>query len=232
MRFNTNNLIVNIDKNLELYFPQNLRARLLNNTWEKAEISMIKYIPKNSVVLELGGCIGVFSGCLNKHISDPKKHLVLEANLDFLTVLKGVKEDNNLSYTAISAILGCHNGQENFYKHPKYSLSGCSKKHANFYIECSVEKYTLSYLETTYSMCFDTICMDIEGGEYTLYQDNFFSDKHIQNIKYLLIEMHGDRFATQDIEGNNLAQTLHNHLCTMFVLKHKTEQSYLYERKL
>jgi len=230
MKFHTNNLIINIDDTLTGYIPKRLRFRLINNEWETQEISMIQHLPANSTVLELGGCLGVFSGVLNKKLSDQHKHIVLEANPDLMTILNQVKIDNDLLYTPINAMLGTISGQQSFYKHPSYALSSCSKKHADFYIECLINQYTINELENKYNMIFDTICMDIEGGEYVLYQEDFFSNKHINNIKYLLIEMHSDKFAPNSVTGSNLAKTLDHHLRQIFTLIDKKGQTYFYQK--
>src|SRR5262245_30697328 len=71
---------------LSFVIPQEMtdfkfRGRFVRGSYEKEERRHLKkYIDADATVLELGACLGVVSCLTNVLLTDPRKHVVVEAN--------------------------------------------------------------------------------------------------------------------------------------------------------
>ena len=79
-KYNTHEVAVDIDDSI---LNQALKKRLIDQTWESEEARSVSLIKKESCVLELGGCIGIVSTVINKHISNPNNQVVCHLPLRY-----------------------------------------------------------------------------------------------------------------------------------------------------
>lgn len=186
-KYNIYGLKINIDDD-KLLNPI-LKNRLKKSKWEEQEAKSVKYISQDACVLELGGCLGIISLLINKKLNNPQKHVVLEVDPKLIPFMEKIKADNDGQYKIENTFLSTSEDVQTVSIHPTHIMgSHLGKKHGFKTIEC--KGVTVSALEKKYNIIFDTIIMDIEGGEYKLYKDGFFSKENMKNIKFLMIELH------------------------------------------
>jgi FkbM family methyltransferase len=186
-KYNTFGLRININDD-KLLNPD-LKNRLKTSAWEKDEAQSAKYIDSNASVLELGGCLGIVSLLINKRLNNPHKHVVLEPNPRLITFMETIKADNDGQYEIVNAFLSTSEETRDFSLHPNHIMGGQLGKRSGFEtVQC--KGVTMSYLEEKYNTTFDAIIMDIEHGEYDLYEKGFFDKDDMKNIKFLMIELH------------------------------------------
>lgn len=65
----------------------------------------IKYLPRDKALIELGGCVGVVSCLINRHLEDPSRHWVLEANPAMLATLQRNRDTNGASFEVLNTAL-------------------------------------------------------------------------------------------------------------------------------
>lgn len=174
----------------------NLKSRLSTYNWESSEVAALVHLPEDSSVLELGGCLGIVSLFIGKKLSDPSKHIVLEPNPKLLGPMEKIKRDNNAQYTILNNFLGPITDEVRpFSLHPNHVMGGRLGKVYSDVVDITGKKFT--DLEQEHNIKFDSIIMDIEGGEYGLYQEKFFEPSLMNRIKFLMIELHPHSQKTQ-----------------------------------
>lgn len=73
---------------------------------ERPEQELVaRFIPSNSVVLELGGNYGATAAIINTKLSDKTKHVIVEPEAHFVNTLLGHRGSLNLHYTPAHGIL-------------------------------------------------------------------------------------------------------------------------------
>jgi len=180
------NVKIFVDKNL---FPVTLYSRFLFNVYEQEEVSLVyNYLKGNETVLELGACIGVVSCVTNKRLSNPKNHVVAEANPELIKYIQHNKELNNCKFSVLNGAVSDLN-ELTFYAYEGRALSGSLMKESTDrpMTEHLIKGYSPRDIEKKYNLKFDTLIMDIEGGEFELI------DKYrdwIKSLKLLMIEFH------------------------------------------
>ena len=166
-----------------------LKNRLRTEVWERDEVDAVRFIDPESCVLELGGCIGITSVVLNKKLKDPNKHVVLEPNHKLIPVMEKIRDDNNAHFNIVNSCLLTEEVDVRFSLHPHHVMAGQLGALPGW--ESTIKtSTTMGTLEERFALQFDTIVMDIEHGEYVLHENNFFSKEGMQNIKFLMIELH------------------------------------------
>lgn len=188
-KYNIHSVIVDIDDGI---LNDILRDRLVRQTWESDEAGAVKLIEKESCVLELGACIGVVSTLINKRISNPSNQVVVEANPRLIQQLNKVKQDNDCGFYVVNGFLSTKSETKDFSIHPNHIMGGrIGKANGREHVKC--KSVTMRQLEEKFLLKFDTIVMDIEGGEYELYQNGFFEKNNLKNIKSMMIEFHNHK---------------------------------------
>ena len=166
-----------------------LKNRLRTEVWERDEVDAVRFIDPESCVLELGGCIGITSVVLNKKLKDPNKHVVLEPNHKLIPVMEKIRDDNNAHFNIVNSCLLTEEVDVRFSLHPHHVMAGQLGTLPGWE-STVITSTTMGALEERFALQFDTIVMDIEHGEYVLHENNFFSKEGMQNIKFLMIELH------------------------------------------
>jgi len=174
-------------------FTKILVDRLNKEEWEIEEAKFIHLIDKNSKVLELGGCLGFISCLVNKQLSNPTQHIVLEANPELIPYLTHNRDINNCSFIIENKVLHQKNDTLNFNV-DKRSILGSNLKglpEGRTKIVYKIPSVTLSNLETQLQNKFDVLICDIEGGEYELI-NNVFTNEFLNQLKFISIEFHSN----------------------------------------
>ena len=142
-----------------------------------------KYLPIDGKILELGGCLGVISCYINKRLKNSSDHIVLEANSDLIPYLEENKDLNNCSFTVFNAIISENNHVDFFISNSIHSSSFLKKSK----IKRNVKGIKIKELQEKCDIKFDTLIMDIEGGEYELLTN---TDFNLLSIKTIIFEAH------------------------------------------
>lgn len=135
-----------------------------------------KYIQSDSVVLELGGRYGTVSAIINKKLSNPLNHVVVEPDQ---AVWASLEKNKAATQSKFHIIKG-------FISNKKLTLEGggygaTQKEDA----ASTISSYTLAEIETKYKLKFNTLVADCEGCLESFLDENpsLYSD-----LRLLLIE--------------------------------------------
>jgi len=152
--------------------------------YEKSECDIVKkFVGKDSNVIELGGCIGVVACVTNRILARPMNHIVVEANPSLIPYITINRENNRCQFKIENCAVSFDNEVE-FY-HGQSMVLGSLCEGAGQCVK--VKGLSFSDIESKHALQFDTVIMDIEGGEFKLIMENtgFFS-----RMKNVILENH------------------------------------------
>jgi FkbM family methyltransferase len=158
-----------------------MRGRFAADTYELPERELVlKHLPPDSRVLELGGCIGVLSCVINGLLRDRAAHVVVEANPSLIPFLKRNRDVNGAEFSIEQCIVS---------RDPEAALAldvnmDSSKRSKDGLI---APTRTFEYIETYYRQSFDALVIDIEGAESDFIREN---KAKLQEIELVVIEFH------------------------------------------
>ncbi len=207
--------------------------RFKNNNYEKDELSLIKYLEKEDNVLELGSCLGYLSVLVSKKV---KNIISIERNPELIDSLQQTKIDNN-----------CHNlyfintiiDKDNIYKEmftydlivagsadrdDKYNPDYNNKWSKNIK-RYNIKTTDIEILEKEYDISFNTLIIDIEGGELQLF--NQYKNYIKKNIKKFIVEVHGRLMKDNDFDQKCL-NILND--CGFNIINNNNGSYYLYKK--
>lgn len=200
--FRKNGLVIHVPFELTDY---KFRGRFVLGTYEKEEATYLeKYLAPDACVLELGSCLGYVSCLTNQLLHDKSKHVVLEANPQLIPWIQKNKDANACSFAIENSIVS-NNPKNTFYLH-HLIVGGSSKRKTAHRIE--VKGVGVADLELKYGLSFDTLVMDIEGGELELFRTQKNS---IQAFRMIFMEVHpfaGILTDEEALECENILQSL------------------------
>jgi len=188
LTYNYRGFVINVEDPRLL--NDGLKSKLHTYNWESHEVAALVHLPADATVLELGGCLGIVSLFIGKKLQDPSRHVVLEPNPRLIPHMERIKNDNGASYTILNNYLGAVSGEiKPFSLHPDHIMGGRlgALPHREV-VEVSGRTYR--DLEAEKGFKFDSVIMDIEGGEYDLYRQEFFSPEMVNKMRFLMIELH------------------------------------------
>ncbi|WMS41655.1 FkbM family methyltransferase [Acuticoccus sp. MNP-M23] len=157
--------------------------RLQSGKYELSERGLVtRHVPKGARVLELGGCIGVVACKLNRHLDDPGQHVVLELDPDVATVLAANGRRNNAGFHVVAGAVSRRRNAR-----VKRLPSVVSTRIVHGKEGEAVAAHTIDGLEKRFGVAFDTLVMDIEGGEVNFVRD--FGDA-LKRFDTVMVEVH------------------------------------------
>ena len=157
--------------------------------YEYHERKLIKeFLSPDSIVLELGGCIGVVSTTINKILLSPEKHIVLEPNPEMVDLLKFNKKINNGKFNIENTIIS--NKSTVFINiYSNFTSSSIYNYNKNYPLKkkksIEVTTTTIEKLQQKYSLLFDVLIMDIEGSELEI-----IKTQNLSQFKLIILEYH------------------------------------------
>lgn len=160
------------------------RGRFVFDTYEKEERTyMSPRLKPDAVVLELGACIGVVSCLTNKLLNNKNQHVVVEANPNLIQPLEQNKQLNNSGFHIENCLIS-NEPESDFFIHDL--IVGGSNLRPTAQKVRMVGK-TIDQLEQQYHLQFDTLVMDIEGGELQLLREE---KAKIKSFNQIFMEIH------------------------------------------
>lgn len=174
-------VFLNIPFNLtDLHF----RGRFTLKRYEKKESEYLKqFLSPNSSVIELGSCLGYISCITNNLLKNKEHHVVLEANPLLIPWIERNKKSNNCAFHIENVIIS-QDVKNDFYIH-NLIVGGSQKRQTANKIE--IEGVSFDYLEDKYNTKFETLILDIEGGELALFRTH---KSKINHFKMIFLETH------------------------------------------
>jgi FkbM family methyltransferase len=158
-----------------------MRGRFAADTYELPERQLIlKHLPSDSSVLELGGCIGVVSCLVNSLLTDRHSHVVVEANPFLIPFLERNRDVNGAKFSVEHCMVT---------RATEATLSLAADMDSSKAGDqgLSVPTRTCENIEASYQLSFDTLIMDIEGAEREFIKENEFL---FQKLKLIVVEFH------------------------------------------
>lgn len=165
-------------------FPRSYRSRLYFDIYEAPERALShRWIPPDASVLELGGCVGVVSCVVNRMLDRPEDHVVVEANPTLIDVLRENRDVNGCSFKIENCIVSTAPESEFYIS----DVMTANRKDSGMGKRIRVDTKTLPALERQYQVRFDTLILDIEGGELEFLTEN--ADR-LDDVNLIILELH------------------------------------------
>jgi FkbM family methyltransferase len=160
-----------------------MRGKFTVDTYELPERVLAKrHLPRTATILELGGCIGVVACVINHLLQQPRRHVVVEANPSIIPTLRRNRDLNGCAFQIVHGAV-THRSQ------PRMSVGKVMDSNQLANIGVEVPALSIESLESTHSLRFDALVMDIEGGEYNLLHENC---DRLSSLNAAIIEFHPD----------------------------------------
>ena len=188
MRYRDQGCVFEIPKQIS---SRRFRGRFLLKTHEWKEVRAVKkYLPADAKVLELGGGLGILAAIVNRRLTDPSAHCVVEPQPALQNVINRNKALNNSQFHLIHGVMGTP-GKTTIHLRPNPMGAGLLRPTGQ---SVEVDAFSFDQIRTKADCDFDTILMDIEGGEYALLAGKEFP---LDGIKLLIIELHPKIIGTE-----------------------------------
>ena len=161
------------------------RGRLLLGLYERPELKLVRrYIERGATVLELGGCLGVVACAINRRLTDGRRHVVLEAHPALSELLRQNRERNGCLFEVHHAAISRQEKIDFFIRDP-FIAGGSTVRMGNRKIEAPTT--SIAALEDSAKLRFDTLFIDIEGGEQAFFEEN---GDILPRMRTIIIEFH------------------------------------------
>ena len=175
-------------------FPRSYRSRLYFDIYEGPERTLAhKWVGRRATVLELGGCVGVVSCVVNRLLESPEKHVVVEANPTLIETLTENRDTNGCAFQIENCILSNATEAEFYISR----VMTANRKDSGVGTRVKVEAQTVEALEVRYGLKFDTLILDIEGGEFEFFTEN--ADR-LGELNLVILELHRNILEPHKVE--------------------------------
>lgn len=175
-------------------FPRSYRSRLYFDIYEAPERTLAhKWISPGASVLELGGCVGVVSCVVNKMLASPENHVVVEANPTLIGLLTENRDTNGCAFRIENCILSRAPKAEFYIA----KVMTANRKDSGVGTRVDVEVRTYEEIENRYAIKFDTLIIDIEGGEFDFFKENA---AHLGELNLVILELHRNILSPHQVQ--------------------------------
>lgn len=145
------------------------RTRFYKDTHEKDERELgKKHIKPGATVLEIGAGIGIVSCFINRCLSDKAQQVSVEANPALIETIELNRDQNNAAF-GIEHCLVSRQEEGTFGVDNCIFISSAEDDKTN---RVTVPVKTVEQIEEQHGLSFDTVFMDIQGGEYGFFREN------------------------------------------------------------
>lgn len=146
------------------------RSEFLLNSYEIPERRLVRrYIPSDATVLELGGCLGILACLVNRRLADPRRHVVFEAHPLVVPYLEANRSRNGCEFQVCQKIVSKADPVAFYLRDPFIGGSSMVRTSGR---RIDVPTTTVAEVERQTGFSFDTLVVDIEGGEYAFFAEN------------------------------------------------------------
>lgn len=172
------------------------KSEFLFDNYEAPERRAVhRFLDPNLPLVEFGGSVGVVSCLANRRLSDPKRHVVVEANPALIPLLEANRDRNGCKFTVLPRVIAYGSEEAVFHSNStNFVGSTALTHHANDTIvgdvleDVKVQTISLQSVLEKYGFDRCTLICDIEGAEATLVEHEYeiIRDK----VMTLIIEVH------------------------------------------
>lgn len=160
------------------------RARFYWDTHEKDERDLVrKHVPADARVLELGACLGVVSCVINRLLHTPAQHVAVEANPALAGILNENRTRNRCAF-AVEICMVSRTSDGTFYQNECLVMSSGHMRQGK---RIEVPVMSVEALEERHGFAFDTVFMDIQGGELEFMREN---RPLLDRCRLMILEVH------------------------------------------
>jgi len=164
------------------------KSLLLLGGYERAERELLKrYLDRSHAVIELGGSIGVVACITNRMLRDPRRHVVVEANPDLISVLTANRDRNGCGFTVLNRALDYGEPSTTFYVDGRDFLASSVQVQTGHAIE--VRSVCLREIVEEYGFDTCSLVCDVEGAEMELVRRE--PQVLQEHVALLIVEIHG-----------------------------------------
>lgn len=167
--------------------PEAVRGLLIAGTYESAERELIsRHLDPSLPVLELGGCLGVVACIVNRKLTDPKKHLVVEPNPCAIPIITKNAANNRSGFNILNAAIAYGPEQVEFYADSQFLGSALLPVACG--VPVTVPATTLKDVLEHLGADKCTLICDIEGAECDMVEHDLPAIS--TGVKSIIIETH------------------------------------------
>ena len=152
--------------------------------YEQAERYLLRHLPVDLPLIDLGASIGVISCLANRRLTDPRSHVAVEANPRLISSLEENRDLNNCKFKVLHAALAYGSETVDFHLHTAFTSGSVNGDGQTVTVPARTLR---SIVEEEGMGRFCLIC-DIEGGERELIDRE--GDLLAGQAAAILIEMH------------------------------------------
>lgn len=179
--FRKNGLVIHVPYDMT---DHRFRGRFVFNAYEKEEAKYLTtHLDSNATILELGSCLGYISCLTNRLIVNKENHVVLEANPNLIPWIEKNRKENDCSFSIENRIIS-KDRTSRFFIHDLI-VGGSTKRATGKQVE--IAGVSIEELQKKHKLKFDTLIMDIEGGELEFFKN--FQDT-LKIFKAIFFEIH------------------------------------------
>jgi FkbM family methyltransferase len=199
------------------------KSLFLLGGYERAEREMlIAYLDRSVPVIELGGSLGVVACITNRLLKQPRRHVVVEANPDLISLLEGNRDRNGCAFTVVNRAIAYGKESTTFYIDGKDFLGSSVQIRTDRPIR--VPTVTLGRIIAGFGIDVCTLVCDIEGGETDLVRHE--PEVLQEYVAMIIIEVHGWRVGQR--QGT---ETLHTLERIGFRCLHEKDGTYVFRNE-
>jgi FkbM family methyltransferase len=167
------------------------KSKFMFNQYEWPERQAIKrFVDSALPVVEFGGSIGVVSCLTNRKLSDPQRHVVVEANPALVPLLLRNRDRNKCEFEVLPRIVAYGSDRAAFYTNNlNFHISTAVPVATDEHIDViDIETTDLRSILDQYHFDRCTLICDIEGGESDLlrHESEILKDR----VATLILEVH------------------------------------------
>lgn len=162
------------------------KANFLFDRYERPErVALRQYLNRSLPVIEFGGNIGVVSCIVNKRLTRPQNHVVVEANPELIPFLERNRRINNCQFRIDNSAVRYGTSDLTFHINENILASSAQMKRGR---SVTVPTVTLGALLDLHGFQTCTLICDIEGGEIDLitYEQDVLKNR----VSTIFLEVH------------------------------------------
>ena len=143
-----------------------------------------RYVEPDAAVLELGGCLGIVACVINQRLADPRRHVVLEPHPAIAGYLEANRKRNSCRFQIRRQVVARGDTAAFYLRDPYVGGSSMLRIEGR---RIDVPSITIDRLEQETGLAFDTLVVDIEGGEAAFFAEN---DALLCRVRLVIVEFH------------------------------------------
>jgi FkbM family methyltransferase len=167
------------------------KSKFMFDRYERPEREAIRrFVDPGLPVVEFGGSIGVVSCLANRRLTDPARHVVVEANAALVPLLLRNRDRNRCRFSVLARMVGYGKARAPFYADRANFVVGSGTRAEGRSEVDTVEVETIDLRSIVEQYRFErcTLVCDIEGGEADLVR--YEADVLRNTVETLILEVH------------------------------------------